>query len=272
MKKLLAVMLLLALSCTAAYAENIGVFAKLNATEAQFEAATIKNESRPNIMSTLFAEGFRREDTSMRFYNTFSQMQMALNRGEIDSFGAPDFLGEYMLRHSDAYTLHGVVLFKTPVALSLGMLKEKSELRDRISTAIRELEASGVIGMLARDFITGLSTANPPAVKIDRFDDAETINVAVTGDVPPLDYIAADGTPSGFNTAILAEIGRKLHVNINLVNIETAARASALASGRVDVVFWFMIYGQDKTIDLPEGIIVSEPYYGFYRAYLISRK
>ena len=272
MKKLLILMLLIALSCTAAYAEVIGNLSKLNATEAQFEEATFKNKHRANILSILLAEGIKRGDSTIRFYNSFSQMQMALSKGEIDSIGVSEFTGEYMLRNSDEYTLRGVFIFKTPIALAFGMMKEKSELRDKISSAIRELEADGKIGILGRDFITGPYADNPPAVKIDHFDGAETINLAVTGDVPPLDYIAADGTPSGFNTAILAEIGRKLHMNINLVNIETAARASALASGRVDVVFWVMIYGQAKAMDVPEGMILSEPYFVYNKAYLIGKK
>ena len=53
-----------------------------------------------------------------------------------------------------------------------------------------------------------------------------------------MDYVAADGTPAGFNTAILAEIGRRLQVNIKLVQVDSATRALALSSGMVDVVFW----------------------------------
>ena len=39
------------------------------------------------------------------------------------------------------------------------MLEEKAELRDRLSGAIRELEAEGMIGILGRDFITGPKVA-----------------------------------------------------------------------------------------------------------------
>ena len=59
-----------------------------------------------------------------------------------------------------------------------------------------------------------------------------------TGALLPMDYVAADGTPAGFNTAILAELGKRLNVNIELVQVDSLGRASALVSGQVDLVFW----------------------------------
>jgi hypothetical protein len=69
-------------------------------------------------------------------------------------------------------------------------------------------------------------------------DGAETIKVAVTGALPPMDYVAADGTPAGFNTALLAEISQRIGKNIELVVVDSVGRAAALASGTVDAVFW----------------------------------
>jgi ABC-type amino acid transport substrate-binding protein len=53
-----------------------------------------------------------------------------------------------------------------------------------------------------------------------------------------MDYVAADGTPAGFNTAVLAEIGNRLGKNIEIVVVDSLGRAAALASGAVDAVFW----------------------------------
>ena len=69
-------------------------------------------------------------------------------------------------------------------------------------------------------------------------EGAETIKVAITGLMPPIDYIAPDGTPAGFNTAVLAEISKRIGKNIELVQVNSLGRATALASGTVDVVFW----------------------------------
>lgn len=69
-------------------------------------------------------------------------------------------------------------------------------------------------------------------------NDNATVKVAITGSHPPMDYVAADGTPAGFNTAILSEIGKRIGKNIELVQVDSVGRAAALASGTVDVVFW----------------------------------
>ena len=77
--------------------------------------------------------------------------------------------------------------------------------------------------------------------------------------------ILADGTPAGFSTAVLSEISRRLGKNIELVNIDSAARASILSSKGADVVFWVAV-PKDSTliptnIDQPTGIAISDPYY-----------
>ena len=72
----------------------------------------------------------------------------------------------------------------------------------------------------------------------EQIDGAETVTVAVTGCLPPMDYVAPDGTVAGFNTAILAEIGRRIGKNIQYTQVDSAGRALALATGSVDVVFW----------------------------------
>lgn len=147
-------------------------------------------------------------------------------------------------------------------------------------------------------------------VPFDSFD-GETVTVAVTGCLPPMDYVAADGTPAGFNTAILAEIGRRLQVNIKLVQVDSAARALALSSGMVDVVFWtkgmpsetagmtdeeynayvekemealpelekallraidaVMTCTERSRMDMPEGTICTIPYYDDYMTDVIRK-
>lgn len=118
-----------------------------------------------------------------------------------------------------------------------------------------------------------------------------------------MDYVAPDGTVAGFNTAILAEIGRRIGKNIQFTQVDSAGRALALSTGNVDVVFWvrgvatgsktihmtdeeFAAYKaemekdftpeekeaiakldeilprvREYTRDMPEGTIITEPYF-----------
>ena len=64
---------------------------------------------------------------------------------------------------------------------------------------------------------------------------------------------------------MLAEISKRLNRNIEVVQIETGARAAALSSKLIDVVFWVIVpFGNDKIpadIDKPEGLELSNPYF-----------
>ena len=263
MKKFIVVIATLLVFASIASAEVIGTLG-LNDSNVQ---------ARNSVLAHVFDAGLDDGRISMKFYDSLMLMQLALNKGEIGALAAPDFVGEYMLRTNPSFKLRGFILLKQPIAFAFGFIEEKSELRDSFSKAVEEMEEEGKIGLLARDYITGPSAQNPPEVKFENFDGAETITTAVTGDQPPLDYVGADGEPAGFNTAILAEIGRRLHINIKTITVETGARASALKSGRADVVFWIEKFeGYDVQPDVPAGIIISTPYYGWNKSVLIGRK
>ena len=74
------------------------------------------------------------------------------------------------------------------------------------------------------------------AVRFTEFPGPETLRVAVTGDMPPIDYLGADGEPAGYNTAIIAELGRCFKVSIKPVHVDTAERTAALV---YSVIFSF---------------------------------
>ncbi|MBQ4401303.1 MAG: hypothetical protein II832_03970, partial [Synergistaceae bacterium] len=78
---------------------------------------------------------------------------------------------------------------------------------------------------------------------------------------------------AGFSTAVLAEIGKRLGLNIELMNVESGARSAALASGRADVVFWYEVdKGAKNQPDIPEGVIVSETYYDWEKFIHLRKK
>ena len=80
-----------------------------------------------------------------------------------------------------------------------------------------------------------------------------------TGDLPPLDYVAADGTPAGFNVALMNAIAEKQNVNFTFVQVEADARLSALSSGKIDVIFW---YGNVQGYESErEDLLITDKYY-----------
>lgn len=143
---------------------------------------------------------------------------------------------------------------------------EDAELRDRISDCISGMKADGTIEELKQRYVEDVIGGDDPyAVVPGIFPDAVTIRVAVTGDRPPMDYVSVGGDPIGFNTALIAEIAKKLGVNVEFVNVACAARGIALASGVCDIVFWMEIGDFENwegaaLEDQPENTIVTEPY------------
>ena len=187
------------------------------------------------------------------YYDTLDALLMALNAGDIDSIEIFQSVARYLCANND--NLRMGVSYDTDKPLnafaklvqkgvtgndfSFLMMEGSAALRDEFDAAIADMKADGTLERLVREQIDALIDGGEISpVELPRFDDAETIRVAVTGSLPPMDYVAADGTPAGFNTAVLAEIGQRTGKNIELVVVDSLGRAAALASGTVDAVFW----------------------------------
>jgi ABC-type amino acid transport substrate-binding protein len=132
-----------------------------------------------------------------------------------------------------------VLLYRIGEDFAFMMLEGKEALRDDFNVAIAAMREDGTMDALIREHITDvISSGEIKPVLPEKKDGRETLTVAVTGSLPPMDYVAADGSYAGFSTAVLAEIGKRLDKNIALVTVDSMGRAAALASGAADVVFW----------------------------------
>ena len=146
-----------------------------------------------------------------------------------------------------------------------------AKLRDQVNEALSAMKVDGTLYALQEEYLTN-PEADPVPAKFDTFEGAQTIRAAVTGDLPPMDYTAEDGSPAGFNTALLSELGKRLKVNIEILNIESSARTIALTSGVADIVFWYL-YGENYVVtDRENGIQLSDPYYRLENWFYIEKK
>jgi len=193
------------------------------------------------------------------YYDSLTGMSLALNAGKIDYMSVPDITAAYLAeRNAELSKTEGLVTY----GLQMAVLPERAQLRDRLSEAISALRDDGTLDELARQWIEDLPVGGEPAAgKPPSFAGAETIKVGVTGDLPPLDYVSADGQPGGYNVALLSAIGNELGVNIELVPVACGARAAALGSGAVDALFWLMNCGETDS-DVTNGeLLVTVAYY-----------
>lgn len=261
-KKLCIFLVLAALfmSACSAFAEGlrIGTLTRASMPEEDYVE---RNASDDVWMYVIYGAGHGDED-KFHYYNNIASMLMALNAGEIDELVIEKLSAEYLINTNTDYKI-SCALRAMGAYYTFGFLKDSGAvLQKNFNYALHKMRQDGTLNELIRKYCMNPGKDEMPSVKFDTFKGAETVKVAVTGDLPPIDFIAADGKPAGFNTAILAEIGRRLKINIELVNVETAARTAALASGRVQAVFWYRLF-KDATIqyDAAEGVIFSEPYY-----------
>ena len=189
-------------------------------------------------------------NASFRYYDTLPALLMGLQAGEVNCIEVPYCTGKYLCSNNDGLMIReeyhlekasGITEIAVNVisdGYSFLLKKEHTELRDAIDAQITAMKEDGTLQQLIDEHIVKASEGGEPvAVEFERFE-GDPIKVGVTGDLPPMDYMSADGSFAGFNTAVLAEIGKRLQKNIELVQVDSVARSLALAEGRVDVVFW----------------------------------
>lgn len=255
MKKFLCLVLFITLTANSAYALEkriirLGLLSKLNSSEEEFLETWKKTYAPKNENLEII----------VKFYDNLNAMQMALNAMEIHEMILPDVVANYIMNVNREY-VSSIVLRSKGMGLAFGFREDSRELRDQFNTALSALRDDWTLASLEGVYITSFND-NPEPVKFRKFDNADTIRVAITGDLPPIDFIAMDGEPAGFNTAVLAEIGEYIKKNIEVVNIDAGARTAALASGRVDVVFWYEVdMSSNNQSDVPDGVILSTPYF-----------
>lgn len=266
MKKVLIALMAVVILAGSAFGEGltIGTLTKLNMTEEEFAAFVAKQKSDFfgwQVMNTHHTP----EDT-FKYFDSMNSLLMALKSGKIDEAAFPEPSAEYIVKTNSEFQVC-CALRTRPVHIAMGFRDDPTGQRlcEMVNQALKAMNDDRRLGILIEQYINQSGEAQPPAEVFTKYDDAETVMVAVTGDLPPLDMIAADGKPIGFNTAVLAELGRRMRVNIKLLNVEAGSRTSALMSGRANAVFWYEktsdVYG--KKSDVPYGVLLSEPYYSW---------
>ncbi len=253
----LAILLALSLCLSAAAAEdipaqkygNIGRLSKLNITEDQL------NEVLKDIMVHSICDRYV-------FYDTLTDMIMALSKGDIAVLETDQNTVRYIVSRNDQIADRPPYMNSNMLVFCMLLRGEETGLRDQLSACITGMKEDGTIEALQQTYIEDvIAGAEPEAIKAQTFPGAKTIKVAVTGDRPPMDYVAAGGEALGFNTALIAEAAKRLEMNIELVNVSTAARGIALC----DIVFWMEVGDFENwegaaLEDQPENTVVTEPY------------
>lgn len=177
------------------------------------------------------------EPKEIIFYNRASDIQAALLSGKVDAAPAHQIAADYYLKRNPGWKCLPVTA-KIEGGVIMVVRSDDAALRDKLNKAITTLQDNGTLKALEDKWITNLPATNEPAAaEIPKIAKAKTVYVGITGDIPPLDYIAANGRPAGFNVALMTEIGKLIKVNFEFVTLENQARFAALAGKKIDVIF-----------------------------------
>lgn len=206
-------------------------------------------------------------------YDNLSAMLLALKADNIDRLGINAATAQYIVANNDDLVVGDVVLQQ--IAYSMVTSKQNTALYDILNSTIAAMKADGSLETLKQTYLNG-STADPAPADMPVTEGAQTYKIAVTGDLPPMDYVTADGKPAGFNVALLSEIAKRNNINLELVVIESGAKATALAAGTVDAYFWIAsgrcAEHPDFRNSTPHGdVLCTEDYVIFDMAYVCKK-
>lgn len=248
MKRLLylALALALTLTCIPAVAEDATL------TPADFAGKTmvcfnVPMEITPEIVEQ--TSGIKPSDIIT--VPTVSEGVAALKSGRAECMPMARFTAEYFTQADETL---GFVDFAHPRNFFMITRAEDTELLGQLNEAIKALNEEGATLSLMDQFKDVSDTQGAATADYESAADAKTLYVGISGDLPPLDYVAADGTPRGFNVAYTQKLAEKIGVKIEFVTIPSDAKFSALLSNKIDVFFWHMMPVDN------EGIATTESY------------
>ena len=235
---------------------RLGMITHLNANEKKME------EILDNVTEKT---GVNVSKYTITFYDSLRLMQMGIESGSVERISLYESVAKYVTATDKKFeVVSDNSLGKLSDSFCFAVRKDDTELKGELDKAIEEMKSDGTLDKLVEEYITNVNPENIPAVEIPMNEGAETLKIGITGDLPPLDFVTADNKPAGFNTAILAEIAKRINRNIEIVNIDSGARAAALSSNQIDVIFWAIVPADSKVpadIDKPQGSEFTVPYF-----------
>jgi ABC-type amino acid transport substrate-binding protein len=198
-------------------------------------------------------------------YNNLSSALMDLECGKIKVIGLEEYTARYIAARNENIIVGDTSDDFVKTNFSMLTLASNVEVYDILNNAIKAMKEDCTLDKLIENDLKAYIESDPEVKDLPHFGGAKTIKIGVTGDIPPMDFVAADGNAAGFNIALLAEIANRAQVNIELVQIETGARPMALSSGKVDAVFWTksVTCGEcnEEWAEVVEDTLVTESYF-----------
>lgn len=190
-------------------------------------------------------------------YNNLTSMVLDLNSGNVEYLLVPSSVANYLKSQDNSLTIApGDAGVSTEIRMAVS--SDDTELYQILEDGIQMLKADGNLDTLVDNYITNVSTDTNSDNEQNQ-EKEQSYVVGVTGDLPPMDYVSAEGTPSGFNVSLMNAIAETMNVSFTFVQVDSDARLSALSSGKIDVIFWYgNVQGYTSERD---DLLITDYYY-----------
>lgn len=244
----------------AAAGSGIETFADLGGKKVSVNSIPLSAEE----FGAFYKNNYGIDFTSVSVTPTVMEGTMMVQNGQVDGAITPvAATAEYFAREND--DLKAVTSdIATDIAIALDA--RNTALLEELNGAIRAMKEDGTIDALVTTWIDDATSDSLKVEPVEKLEGADTLYIGISGDVVPLDYVSADGSPAGFNVALMTEIGKRLGKNVEFVVVSTDAKFSSILSGKIDAFFWHI-----ALLPLPEDIAVTDSYYSTYIAAMVKK-
>lgn len=201
------------------------------------------------------------------FLNTFDDITKALKAAMVDKVVVSEDVAKY-LKLIDENIEIGSMDFDIDINFGMMMMKDNKKLCDKISKIIVDMKNDGTLNDLKKRYIDSVIDGEKyKKVDLAHIKGGKKVTIAVTGDLPPMDYINYDGEVVGYNLALIAELGKRGKINFDIKKIDSSDRKQILFDKKADVVFWGCkeksdVLDNEWQPDIMKDVVCTDSYYG----------
>ncbi len=266
--------------CILILCSGFGLFRKKTVSSGITKVSELKGRTLGGVESRMPANSAKIFFESMlgvklagyKAYNNMDEALCALNTGEVAAIWTTDVTADYLTggegtdaseaskaadngikyRVVDTHATSGIMQLPEG-RFEFGFAVKNDEYGEKLITglnsAIAALKAGGVLDELTCKYIYEAHDAERFSVKDmvsqtpayrQNYEQTGTLVIGITGAVPPVELIDANGQPYGFCAAFTDEIAQCLGICVELKAVDNETAFTGLMSGGIDAV---MCYG-----------------------------
>ncbi|MCL2033123.1 MAG: ABC transporter permease subunit [Oscillospiraceae bacterium] len=170
---------------------------------------------------------------TLRHYDDIVDAVLALKAGRVDYVLTSTTRAKAFLYQDPSLEIvpDVIVVHRAP---SIGVSKDKPELRERIDEAIDKLREDGTLADLERRWVKFDGTPYEPA-DIEPVDGDQVLRVAFASSSEPISFKDENGNPAGLDADLSRYIARELGMRIEFLDLNFTAMVAAVQSGKADM-------------------------------------